>query len=206
MSEALITKRALASSLKKLMERRSLSKLTVGDIVEECSVTRKTFYNHFRDKYELLNWIYQTESAKSISGFDLFDQWTTCLDRLFANFYENRAFYVHALNDSDSTSFERCLFEVTHKLVLSNVLGHIDELAAHPVSAEQCAFIADFYAFAFVGIATRWIREGMKEPPATLTANMCHIVDGTIGYALENWAPSGSSLPARLAGEGRARQ
>ena len=41
------TKRMLAESLKKLLCRRPLSKVTVSEIVADCKVNRKTFYYHF---------------------------------------------------------------------------------------------------------------------------------------------------------------
>lgn len=45
------TKKALAASLKKLLKRKSLDKITVIDITEDCGVNRQTFYYHFKDTY-----------------------------------------------------------------------------------------------------------------------------------------------------------
>ena len=57
MAEAGVTKKVLAYALKSLMASRPLSKITVGDICEACDMNRKSFYYHFRDKYDLVNWI-----------------------------------------------------------------------------------------------------------------------------------------------------
>ena len=61
MPDSLITKRALASSLKELMKTQPLTKISVGDICEKCGMNRKSFYYHFCDKYDLVNWIFDTE-------------------------------------------------------------------------------------------------------------------------------------------------
>ena len=61
MAEAGVTKKVLAYALKSLMASRPLSKITVGDICEACDMNRKSFYYHFRDKYDLVNWIFYTE-------------------------------------------------------------------------------------------------------------------------------------------------
>ena len=66
---SLRTKRALAESLKKLMRRKALSKITVTEIVADCGVNRKTFYYHFEDIYDLLRWIFEEEAVKIIHGY-----------------------------------------------------------------------------------------------------------------------------------------
>ena len=48
------TKKALAMSLKSLLEKKTLDKITVKDIVSGCSLNRQTFYYHFHDTYDLL--------------------------------------------------------------------------------------------------------------------------------------------------------
>ena len=50
------TKYRMAESIKGLMARMPLDKITVKDIVAECGLTRQTFYRNFKDKYDLVNW------------------------------------------------------------------------------------------------------------------------------------------------------
>ena len=49
-----LTKKAIVEATLKLAQTRALSKITVRDIVEECGITRNTFYYHFHDIYEVL--------------------------------------------------------------------------------------------------------------------------------------------------------
>lgn len=51
------TKNILAASLKKFMEKKPLSKITVSEIIADCNVNRRTFYYHFDDIYALLKWV-----------------------------------------------------------------------------------------------------------------------------------------------------
>lgn len=48
------TKKAIAASLKKLLTKKPLSKITINDIVEDCGITRQTFDYHFADIYDLI--------------------------------------------------------------------------------------------------------------------------------------------------------
>ena len=56
-----ITKLALASAMQRLMTEQPFERISVSDICAACGMSRKSFYYHFRDKYELVNWIYYTE-------------------------------------------------------------------------------------------------------------------------------------------------
>ncbi len=47
----------LAEALKKLMKEKSLHKITIQDIVEESGLTRQSFYYHFHDICEIIEWI-----------------------------------------------------------------------------------------------------------------------------------------------------
>lgn len=61
MANVNITKQALVSALKDLLEDNSFEKISVAAICERCGMNRKSFYYHFKDKYELVTWVYDTE-------------------------------------------------------------------------------------------------------------------------------------------------
>ena len=51
-----ITKTALEASLKKLLLKKPLDKITIRDLTEDCGISRMTFYYHFKDIYDLVEW------------------------------------------------------------------------------------------------------------------------------------------------------
>ena len=57
----------LAESLKRAMKQKSFSKITVSEIIQDCGVNRKTFYYHFEDVYDLLEWHLNNEIERAIS-------------------------------------------------------------------------------------------------------------------------------------------
>ena len=61
MPDSSLTKRALAQAIKELMNEKPLVKISIADIVDRCQMNRQSFYYHFRDKYDLVNWIFYTE-------------------------------------------------------------------------------------------------------------------------------------------------
>ena len=56
-----LTKRLIANSFKELMLQIPFEKITIKMITDHASVIRPTFYNHFHDKYELVEWIVNDE-------------------------------------------------------------------------------------------------------------------------------------------------
>ena len=65
------TKRTLATSLRGLMKKKPLSKITVSEIIADCGVNRKTFYYHFSDIYDLLKWMLEEEAVEVVKQYDL---------------------------------------------------------------------------------------------------------------------------------------
>ena len=68
---SLNTKKLLAASLRKQMEKKPFSKITVSEIVKDCGVNRKTFYYHFEDIYALLKWMLEQDAVQVLHGFSL---------------------------------------------------------------------------------------------------------------------------------------
>lgn len=177
MSESQITKRALANSIKQLMEKKPLKKISIQNIVDNCGLNRQTFYYHFRDKYDLVNWIYSNEVIANMLSYSDLEHWNEVFCSILIHMSDNKAFYTNALNTTGQNSFNDYFFEVTEELIL-NVLEDLTE--GMNISKEDKKFIADFYSFAFIGLAIQWARNDMKEDPKVITAKLKEIVDGTM--------------------------
>lgn len=61
MSASEITKRHIATTLKEMVRQQGFSSLSVGELIRRCDISRNTFYYHFRDKYEVVSWIFYDE-------------------------------------------------------------------------------------------------------------------------------------------------
>ena len=70
-----VTKRALEASLKNLLLKKPLSKITINDITEDCGINRMTFYYHFKDIYDLVEWSCAEDAKKALEGKKTYDTW-----------------------------------------------------------------------------------------------------------------------------------
>lgn len=156
MPDSNITKRALASAMKELMAHKPFAKISVGDICETCGMNRKSFYYHFRDKYDLVNWIYYTEFVEVMRRKTYEDNWEFIRD-MCAYFYENRIFYVNALKVTGQDSFREYFGEVFRPIVQSAMEEAFE-------SSRHRTFYAIFFTDAFLVSIERWLDEDSMPP------------------------------------------
>ena len=181
MSDSNITKLALANSIKKLMVTKSINKISVSDIVEYCGLTRQAFYYHFKDKYDLLNWIYYTETACFMSTYDTVDHWTDGLKELCYYMRQNNVFYINALNTTGQNSFQEQLYDYISVISMSV----IENMTGTEFDCKKWEYVVDIFTTAFVGLIVHWANEGMKEDPTEYIASIRGIFDGSIYRVLE---------------------
>ena len=107
-------------SLKELCREKSFDKISIADITSTCGLNRQTFYYHFEDKYELLNWIYYTEGfARLVDGITL-ENWDSHIAVLFETMRADKKFYENTVRCTPDT-FGNYLFKVVRALFLEAV-------------------------------------------------------------------------------------
>lgn len=106
-----LTKRLIANSFKELMLQSSFDKITIKMITDHASVIRPTFYNHFHDKYELVDWIVQEEIIRPVR--DMFEQGNgaQAVRVLFSGFYKDRLYYRKAFEITGQNGFYDMLLD-----------------------------------------------------------------------------------------------
>lgn len=67
MNNSFRTKDIIANALLELSNRKPLSEISISDITDFCDLSRNTFYYHFKDKQELIFWIYSNFHDSSIN-------------------------------------------------------------------------------------------------------------------------------------------
>ncbi len=132
MAESNITKNALKEAMEELMQEKAFDKISVTDICEKCGMNRKSFYYHFKDKYDLVNWIFYIGfiSNVNLDDYDIEthtpDESWKLIERLADYFYKERKFYKKALMIEGQNSFKDYYREVITPIisyVMSDLIG-----------------------------------------------------------------------------------
>ncbi|MFC2821942.1 MAG: TetR/AcrR family transcriptional regulator C-terminal domain-containing protein [Sphaerochaeta sp.] len=158
MADSNITKRALAASVKKLMEEIPFEKISIADICERCNMNRKSFYYHFRDKYDLINWIYDVEFLRISKPNAFSEQWMMALCNYL---YENRTFYRKALKIKGQNSFRDHFTEMTTPAIEEYVRKSVTASFPEDYFIHAINFVSD----AFLDSIVRWISDINCEEP-----------------------------------------
>ena len=176
------TKKAFATSLKKLLSQKPLDKIKITDITEDCEVNRQTFYYHFKDIYDLLEWVYTNEATRALGDKKTYDTWQEGFYEIFEYILENKTFVLNTYNSVSREYLERYLYNETYYLLLGVVEEKSKDMS---VREKDKSFIADFYKFAFVGLVIDWIRKGKMEEPKDIIKRLNTLISGNIETALE---------------------
>ena len=106
----------LAESFKELACGQPIEKITIKAITDKAGVIRPTFYNHFQDKYELLEWIIRTqilEPTRPLIHAGMVDE---ALMLIFTSIKADSGFYSRAVKLEGQNSFEeiakRCIEDI----------------------------------------------------------------------------------------------
>ncbi|MBR1559470.1 MAG: TetR family transcriptional regulator C-terminal domain-containing protein [Clostridia bacterium] len=176
------TKQAIAASLKQLLLKKPITKITIKDIIEGCGVSRMTFYYHFGDIYDLVEWMCEEDARAALRENRTYDTWQRGFQSLLEAVRENKPFIVNVYRSVDRAQIERYLLRVTEKLLMSVIEEQAEGLV---ISAESKRYVANFFQFGFMGIMLEWIEHDMAEEPAKVAETTCKIIHGGFRRALE---------------------
>lgn len=154
---SLNTKKTLAESLKKIMLRKSFSKITVSEIIADCGLNRKTFYYHFDDIYALLKWIFDNEAIEVAKRFNLIVDYKEAIFFVMDYIEENDYIINCAYDSIGRDEMKKCFFGDFNDLVVSLVDSAERELGKTLDSGYKI-FLCSFYTEALAGILIDWIK------------------------------------------------
>ena len=111
------TKAALEESLKRLLLKKPLDKITITDITTDCGISRMAFYYHFKDIYDLVEWSCVEDGKKALQGKKTSESWTEGLTQIFEAVLENKPFIMNVYRNVDRERIENYLFKLTYDLI-----------------------------------------------------------------------------------------
>lgn len=178
-----ITKDALKYSFMELLEEKKLDNITVKDIVNKCSVNRNTFYYHFHDIYDLMDYIFTSEAEMLIEINQVSLKWKESFTRVGNYLLEHKKMIYHVYYSINREQLEKYLYNVISDILMKIIK---EEVKDRNISEKTCQILCDFHKYALVGMLLDWIRNGMKESIDDLLYKIELVFDGSMKHILLN--------------------
>lgn len=179
-----VTKRAIEQSLKNLLLKKPLTKITINDIAEDCGINRMTFYYHFKDIYDLVEWVCVEDARKALEEKKTYETWQEGLLQIFEAVRENKPFIMNVYKCVHKEQVEMYLKPLVDNLVLQVIN---EESVGITVREEDKEFIARVYSYVFIGIMLDWIKEDMTAEPEIIVDRLATLIKGSVSAALNKF-------------------
>jgi len=178
------TKKAIRENFLNLLLKKSFDKITVKDIVEACEINRNTFYYYYKDIYDLMGDIFQTETNKVLEEQERGGSCYEEFQRIAAFITSYRGSIIHIYHSKSREVFVGHLNTVS-EIILQN---YIEQLRIDgEIAPENKKFVCDYYRFSVVGMIINWIKSGMEEDSQIFIRKMSDIFENTVEMALKSF-------------------
>ena len=182
MPDSNITKKALAQTMKELMAKHPFSKISVGDICDACGMSRKSFYYHFKDIYDLVEWSCLEDAKKALNEKKTYETWQQGFLQIFEAVQDNKPFILNVYRCVHGEQVEKYLQPLVDQLLLDVINEEVGEMK---VRDEDKQFIAQSYSYIFIGLMLDWIKNDMKGEPEVIVDRLAQVMHGNVTAALE---------------------
>ena len=140
-----------------------------------------TFYYHFKDIYDLVEWSCQEDAMRALAGKKTYETWQQGLLQIFQAVLDNKPFILNVYRSVSREQVENYLYRITYDLLE----GVVEEKAqGMSVRQEDKELIATLYKYLFVGLMLDWIKGDMKGDPQVMVQKLELVIHGSVAAAL----------------------
>ena len=162
-------RRAIEASFFKLLEDRPFEKITVKDIVDDCGVTRNTFYNYYEDTYDVVDGLLRREMIELVRGEGTQTTVAEAMHCVAQIALEHPRSCNHLFR---SPKREELLYYFNK--AVSVTVGHVVDrtIGEEPIDARDKQLIVDAYCHAAAGFFSDWVMRGMPDDPESALSRL----------------------------------
>lgn len=180
-----ITKKAIKTAFKELIKTKSINDITINDITSYCGLNRQTFYYHFTDIFNLIEYIFLDDLDSYIGENKTYQTWEEGYKSLFNYCLDNKDFIYYTYNSISRKQVEHFLYNIAYDF-LYKVIKELSKSLT--IREEDVIYVTDFYKYVFVGLLTSWIDTNFKEDPNLIISKLDTLIKGRVILDLKRFA------------------
>ena len=171
------TKESLGAALKQMLTVKPIDKITVKDLVEICGVNRQTFYYHFDDVYDLLEWVFEEDANRVLPSEVVYEHWRDDVMMFFKYLADNSVFALNIYNYNSRIYMLRYF-----KRRLQGCIRSFAIIVSEGKNIDRTdfEFVVEFYANGIVGLISQWLDLGMQLPKEITQARFLKLLDNSV--------------------------
>ena len=166
-----LTKKALSDALRELLAARPLDKITVQDITDHCGLNRNTFYYHFENTYDLLEWTISQDADRIMDKCIETGDVEEAVNSTTSVLQENRDMILNIMSSVE----RKRIVDFSYEYFGGQLERLIRELCKkkyeNPSEAAMKEAIV-FCRYSITGSILEWIDQGMKDLPENRVADL----------------------------------
>ena len=179
-----MTKQALANSLKSLLQKKTLNKITIKDIVDDCGVNRQTFYYHFQDIPSLLEEIIVEMTAKVIENLP---EESTFEEKVTAALQEinlNKRMIYHIYGSSNREFYEKQLMKICEHVTRTYIRSRE---YSERVDSKDLEFVISYLKCELFGQLIDWLNHDMSYDIVEHSRILCRMFAGSMRMVCQKY-------------------
>ncbi|AKP67190.1 TetR/AcrR family transcriptional regulator C-terminal domain-containing protein [Companilactobacillus ginsenosidimutans] len=174
----------IISSFKNLMTDHEFENISVAEVANGANITRRGFYNHFKDKYDLVNSIFESEVFPEVMKVTTLDDWFKGSIFICNYLKKNRDYYQKLL----SVNGQNCLKTEFYKLTQIQMTMLIPELlGGRKLSKGDELFLIDYYYNAYMEITKEWLTGKYEFDTDQFVARWRRLLEHSLHDYLDNF-------------------
>ncbi len=176
------TKAAIADTFMELLQEHTIDHIKVKDLAEKCGINRQTFYYHFADIYDLMEWTLDNELKKFMQRYAKTDSdWQEQLQQLFVFFRFRQKQVLHAYDSQNRLYYEQFIYRQMLPSIRRLIVAYEE---AESISEDKLTFIEHVYTRMIVNFFLDWLDEGMPDEEKVRLADYVLFMEGSLHSTL----------------------
>jgi probable dihydroxyacetone kinase regulator len=175
----------LAAALKQMMMVKPIGKITVKDLVEICGVNRQTFYYHFDDVYDLLEWVFEDDANRVLPRKVVYEHWREDVMFFMDYLRENSTFTLNVYNSNSRLYMLRYLEEKMEECIRSFA---VIVSSGQNIDRQDFECVVKFYAKCAIGFIAQWMDLGMQMPAEITTERILTMMENSVENLLSRFS------------------
>lgn len=171
-------KTKIADTLNELLKHKELDKITVKELVDACKISRQSFYYHFQDIMDVVEWYQDQALQQSIEKSLAAPTYKEAIRNVVCETFQHKQLILQLLASQRRKEMEA--------LLIRAVRTYLQELLRGKGSGVPCAMsdidtVLSFYSCGLVGIILNNLKQ--KNPDVDALADqMCRLLTGELSF------------------------